>query len=275
MPNIYRPQGRVHITDPGQSPRIRLRLAKGNAAVFELIAAGAVRHLFVGQRHHALRYPVAVHPVGKVFIGGAVVVPDEEAHETEQGGHTAVGDAAADEVTAVALPQGVEADTQHRGHQTDEGHAPPHLVHVDAQQFLLCRNLAQRLGETLLGGVAAVGRSADNEGDDLLQPSFVDERLCLLVHPLRPRGVGRADHDEETGTQQLLSQLVGKDAAREVSAVAEDWAQVFRQARMRSAHDGWQFVSLQLLLQPFGPLFVLALVAYESIVGVLLSFHFW
>ena len=275
MPNIYRPQGRVHIADPDQSPRIRLRLAEGDAAVFELIAAGAVRHLFVGQRHHALRYPVAVHPVGKVFIGGAVVVPDEEAHETEQGGHAAIGDAAADEVAAVALPQGVEADTQHGGHQTDEGHAPPHLVHVDAQQLLLCRNLAQRLGETLLGGVAAVGSAADDEGDDLLQPSFVDERLCLLVHPLRLRGVGRTDHDEETGTQQFLMQLVRKDAAREVSAVAEDRAQVFLQARMLLTDDGRQLISLQFLLQPFGPLFVLALVAYESIIGVLLSFHFW
>ena len=40
--DVYWPQSGVHITDPDQSPRIRLRLTEGDSAVFELIAATAM-----------------------------------------------------------------------------------------------------------------------------------------------------------------------------------------------------------------------------------------
>ena len=163
------------------------------------------------------------------------------------------------------LPEDVETESEHPGDDLDGGRVAAHLVDVRCKELITAGQAEEGFRETLRGGVGGEGDPFDDERDDMVGASGIDEGLRLLAYPRTLRAAGGADDNQPLGGAKRSVNLLGKQAGGEVGHVPECGADVPGEVPA-SAEAGGKAVVLQLVLQPFRPSLILSLVAYECIV---------
>ena len=182
----------------------------------------------------------------------------------------------------IALPQLVQAQTQHAGDQFQQRVAAPVVPGARVGGNRLGRRfqqspvgvhlVAQRLREAFPVGIARLAVD-----DQAQHPVGAAQGLVvtdLLVDPVRGRGIRRADHDQRRRIGQRALDLAAEfRRAGQLLAVAEHWVQPPRnrpQRRIPTDQPRWHPPGLQRAVQPRRPRLVGVAVADEGPVSPLL-----